>query len=630
MDLPEHARKARRSSKQCKNKLPKVGELLTDLGLNTRLTPSPDMALVREFDNALKNYTDKFLEKKNLQRVELTSWSVPFNQKIFRQLATSFLQEGGRGSYFWPDEPSASNKKGYRYSKDRKKICDLVMPLVFRRNKILMNNQKNRINPTYPVTLLPRRTADAVQPQAVQQQPSSEEITDTPSLGSNNVSGSSFETPIDVDGLPEYAFDDRIDDDDFGDDDGPRNPKYLRDPGLPSPELSLPPMAPRPATVEGEVDEYSLEPHNPALREVTYTVSPEQTDVVPAQDPYDVPNTPETAAPAIDRGEKRPAETELEDPARRTKSPRLEQDNAAVTTTASGVGDDGDASSPSLVGPVAGISDEETRQTQLYDYVFNDLGRTDGLPESTSLRGSPELGEDAHRETLAQRLGPLSPPSKASTALMSEAADPEPEMEAETPQKQQERDSLEDVPLDEPPKAQAHPKEAMPQDSVPSVQQETDDHPQDKLQNTPLRSEEPARFTHVIKGKQQAKAPQAEDILRHEPTREPTFGPPLNFAFTVYQTEMRPMVWKYSERLFFKRSLRQLVDDLPMEDKDTLKGLCISLMGKRPDQYQVFLYNDVKYENVRDIYRTTIKQETQEARLDGSRLDYEIIIRPIR
>ncbi|KAJ4314426.1 hypothetical protein N0V84_008889 [Fusarium piperis] len=636
MQLPEHARKARRSSRRCKMKLPSVADLLIDLGLAGE-NPAPDRALIREFDDTLKAFTDRFLSRKKLQRIALTQWSVQSNQDLFRQLATSFLHEDERGFYFWPNPPRPSNKKGYRFSTDRKKICDLLMLLAFRRNQNLMNNQRNRINPAYPVTLLPTTTAtNAAQQQTAQQQPDSSETTDTQALRPSQIlqdRGLSFDTPIDVDEPLDFDLN-TFNYHHLSDDEAPRNPKYLRDPGFPSPELPFPPLVPRPATVEDEIDEYYLELPNRVPRERTHTVAPEETEAVPAQDPYDGPDSPEIAAPSINQGEKRPAEAELEDPARRTKSPRLEQDNAAVTTACSGDGDDDDNHQPhSPVDQVTdnSTSDGETRQAQLYDYVLPDgLSRIDGLPGSTSHQGSPELGEDSYMEALARRSAALGPLAKAPLALMSDEPAPEPDTEVEASRKQPEMDTLEDKPPDEPLKAQACLREGAPQDDVLTTQPETDDDIQNKSRSQPLHSEEPEQPAPVVKGKQQPETPQVEDTPTHEPARDATSKSDLTFAFTVYQTEMRPVVWNYSERDFFNGSLRDLVDALPMEDKGSLKGLCISLMGKRPDQYQVFLYNEVKYRNVRDIYLTTIKQEMQEAKLDGSRLDYEVIIRAIR
>lgn len=120
MELPEHARKARRSGRKDNPKLISVADLLRDLGLDGR-GPASDKALIHEFDDTLKDFSDKFLAKKNLQRSEVRKWSEQSNRGFFRQLATSFLQEGGRGSYFWPDPPRPANKRGYCFSKDRKK-----------------------------------------------------------------------------------------------------------------------------------------------------------------------------------------------------------------------------------------------------------------------------------------------------------------------------------------------------------------------------------------------------------------------------------------------------------------------------------------------------------------------------
>ena len=71
------------------------------------------------------------------------------------------------------------------------------------------------------------------------------------------------------------------------------------DPGFPSPELSLPPMVPQPATADDEIDEYYLDTPKRVPKERTPTVAPEETDDLPAQDPYDVPNSPETVAPLV-------------------------------------------------------------------------------------------------------------------------------------------------------------------------------------------------------------------------------------------------------------------------------------------------------------------------------------------
>lgn len=285
-------------------------------------------------------------------------------------------------------------------------------------------------------------------------------------------------------------------------------------------------------------------------------------------------------------------------------------------------------------------SDEGTRQARLYGYVLPDgMGHIDGLPESVSHQGSPELGEDAHREALVRRSAAIDSPAKAPLALMSDEpapepevepeVEPEPEPEAEASRKRPEMDPLEDIPLNEPLKAQTHLREGTQEDNVSPTRPESDDDIQGKPRNQ-FHSAEPEQSVPVVKGKQQLDEPQVEDALTYEPAKNTTPNPDPTFAFTVYQTEMRPVMWNYSEDVFFQGSMRELVEELPMENKHSLRGLCITLMGKRPEQYQVFLYNEVKYRNVKEIYLTTIKQEMQEAKLDGSRLDYELIIRPIR
>ena len=102
------------------------------------------------------------------------------------------------------------------------------MSLAFRRNKDWASNQDGKIKQANSAaTTTP---ANTIQQQAAQQQSNSSETTSSHAVSASHISrahGSSFETPIDVDGLPDFDLN-SFNDYGLSDDEAPRNPKYLR------------------------------------------------------------------------------------------------------------------------------------------------------------------------------------------------------------------------------------------------------------------------------------------------------------------------------------------------------------------------------------------------------------------
>ncbi|KAF5009839.1 hypothetical protein FDECE_3961 [Fusarium decemcellulare] len=628
MQVPEHARKARRSN-------PKRGKLRTrDLPFATRLREelgfagelATDKDFIRTFESALKNHTQSFFTRKGISGANLTHWMQPEHQNVFREMAKTFLEEEGRGTLFWPDEPHPANKKGLR---------SLLTQLFFRlnQNQRNMHKYKGRASSSSQPAETSRQsytTADNAQRQTTQQQgnapgtsaiinnnnSSSGSNTTIPMAGSDAANsyiheGYSLETAIDVDGLPAFEFDP------LDVEDGPRHAKYLNDPDLPPSNLHYIPRALQP-TVEDQVDEYYLQPSN--------NVPSEQADSAPAQDPYAGPDSPEGAAPGSNGQAKRPAEDEPEQDRRRTKTPRQEQDEEPRDTRA-GANENNHGAAPvpseycsDLYGYLSG---RPRKQTQRENYIVGE-DAMDRVLGPMSREHSKDLGTDGRVASTTEDLGSNDPPQSGI------AVDPVPETDSEAIQKQPEASPAE---------ASPEKRDPLPVDkacvSQDSIQPQSQSQPQPQQGVDPGHQQGPER--HQLSPEQEPQnddaainSPQQRHTENNPPAKQPTRAPPLNFAFTVYLTEMDPIFWRFS-REFFQMSMRELVDELPLEGKDSLDRLSITVRAtKWVDSHQVFMFNEEYYKSVREGYVRRISQDMRNAKQDGSRLDYEIIIKPGR
>ncbi|KAF4470000.1 hypothetical protein FALBO_3113 [Fusarium albosuccineum] len=602
MQVPEHARKARRSN-------PKRGKLRTrDLPFATRLREelgfagelATDKDFIRTFESALKNHTQSFFAREGISGANLTHWMQPDHQNVFREMA--------------------------------KTLRSLLTQLLFRlnQNQRNMHKYKGRASSSSQPAETSRQSytaADNAQRQTTQQQGnaprtsaiinnnngSSSSNTTTAMAGSDTVNsyiheGYSLETAIDVDGLPAFEFDPL----DF--EDGPRHAKYLNDPDLPPSNLHYIPRAPQP-TVEDQVDEYYLQPSN--------NVPSEQADSAPAQDPYAGPDSREAAAPGSNGQAKRPAEDEPEQDRRRTKTPRQEQDEEPMDARAgANENNHGVSSVPSehcsdLYGYLSG---RPRKQTQRENCILGE-DAMDRVLGPMSRERSKDLETDSRVASTTEDLGSNVPPQPGT------AVDPVPETDPEAIQKQPEASPAEASPEKRDPLPVD--KACVSQDSIqpqpqpqPQPQQGVDPGHQQGPEMSP--EQEPQNDDSAIN------SPQQRHTENNPPAKQPTRAPPLNFAFTVYLTEMDPIFWRFS-REFFQMSMQELVDELPLEGKNSLDRLSITVRAtKWVDSHQIFMFNEEYYKSVREGYVRRISQDMRNAKQDGSRLDYEIIIKPGR
>ncbi|KAF4958587.1 hypothetical protein FGADI_2284 [Fusarium gaditjirri] len=128
--------------------VPPIKTLLTELGFGD----SADKALLNEFNTARKFHMNRFLEEKIIDDKDLLEWSSEPCKKKIRRMVKDFLVRQNNGPRFWPDEPSATNTKNYRYSEDCQQIIKTLMMLFFRQlynrrsHHIRIRKEKRRTN----------------------------------------------------------------------------------------------------------------------------------------------------------------------------------------------------------------------------------------------------------------------------------------------------------------------------------------------------------------------------------------------------------------------------------------------------------------------------------------------------
>jgi hypothetical protein len=93
--------------------LPSYGELLEDLGLGKGV----DKSLIARFRKARATHLEEFIKSNEIEQKDLSNWREEACKARFKKMANYFLWDKG-GSCFWPDEPSATNKKGYTSHKN--------------------------------------------------------------------------------------------------------------------------------------------------------------------------------------------------------------------------------------------------------------------------------------------------------------------------------------------------------------------------------------------------------------------------------------------------------------------------------------------------------------------------------
>jgi hypothetical protein len=68
--------------------------------------------------NAVRSYGSHFTSKSGIPGHDLLKWKDRLHQNGLLQMAHSFLEEDGKGSYFWPDDPTDQHYRKLQYSKE--------------------------------------------------------------------------------------------------------------------------------------------------------------------------------------------------------------------------------------------------------------------------------------------------------------------------------------------------------------------------------------------------------------------------------------------------------------------------------------------------------------------------------
>ncbi|KAM0440923.1 hypothetical protein ACHAPT_000226 [Fusarium lateritium] len=108
-------------------KIPNLTELRKSLGYGHR-GREQDIALKR----AITEQVETFVSTDNLCGVECSQWKTPIHQKGLREMTKDFLNVKARGAEFWPDNPNSSNKRPLEYTRDYEQIQRILTKVFYR------------------------------------------------------------------------------------------------------------------------------------------------------------------------------------------------------------------------------------------------------------------------------------------------------------------------------------------------------------------------------------------------------------------------------------------------------------------------------------------------------------------
>ncbi|KAJ9134132.1 hypothetical protein NKR23_g10363 [Pleurostoma richardsiae] len=94
------------------------------------------------FNDDIRVFRKKFRTTDDIAGVDLHDWKNPAHQAGLTEMAQAYLDKGGNGSVFWPDDETSPYKNKYSYSTHRARIKRLVKQLFFRLNQQQYRNNK--------------------------------------------------------------------------------------------------------------------------------------------------------------------------------------------------------------------------------------------------------------------------------------------------------------------------------------------------------------------------------------------------------------------------------------------------------------------------------------------------------
>jgi hypothetical protein len=71
------------------------------------------------FNDDVRAFRKKFLTSSGLRGLELHDWKSSAHQAGLSEMTTAYLDHGGNGSLFWPDDVSSPRYNTLQYSKHR-------------------------------------------------------------------------------------------------------------------------------------------------------------------------------------------------------------------------------------------------------------------------------------------------------------------------------------------------------------------------------------------------------------------------------------------------------------------------------------------------------------------------------
>ncbi|KAM0442467.1 hypothetical protein ACHAQK_004160 [Fusarium lateritium] len=644
--------------KKTTSELPSYGDLLKDLGLGKGV----DGSLITKFRKARVTHMEEFIDSNGIENKDLSNWSQEACKVRFKKIANYFLWDKG-GSRFWPDEPSATNEKGYTSHKDGEVIATLLAKLFF-----LYFNFKRR----------PRKNMNAM-PQNL----TSSYMADFQAHLKHN--GHSADAPIEVDDMSDYGLHIPMD----------------------------PYVAPSPKR-EPEVDDDlpAIEDMQPRVPQETAPVfvptSINMGEPAPAEEPRNT-NTRSPSRPSTNEQAKRPAEVD-HDTQRRTKSPRQNQYLDFFLGMYAAVDDDDSSSFHSqeegLYSQLEGRANRRTRQKDYgregYElgpfssrfgtvdravsvnrdpFMMNRLSVAApvapmGGPMGPIIEGDSGAAENngrSSRNSVASRRDsfgssthdtrsqivykPLPKPSAMADQVAGD--DFEPENGAEMAPMEEHAST---VPQEV--RATSHPQDVGDISSKRPDNATTSPSPVDTSippvgepinQNNPIVTTRPSSGPSKtsLETPIQKNSPSAEGFPLQIP--KPAFrsnayynpsnarrilnahlrgharetATPIMFSFAVHHRTGHGDRFTFSPFDFFEMTLKKFIIALPMENKGLITGLCIRQYGPKLCLRQVYLYNEEVFGNIREQFLRHVENDIRGAKYDGKRLDYEISIEPL-
>ncbi|KAM0250589.1 hypothetical protein ACHAP5_002119 [Fusarium lateritium] len=638
--------------------LPSYGDLLKDLGLGKGV----DKNLIAKFRKARVTHMEEFIDSNGIEKKDLSNWKEEACKVRFKKMANYFLWDKG-GSRFWPDEPSATNEKGYTSHKDGEVIATLLAKLFF-----LYFNFKRR----------PRKNRNAM-PQNL----TSSYMADFQAQLKHN--GHSADAPIEVDDMSDYGLHIPMD----------------------------PYVAPSPKR-EQEVDDDlpAIEDMQPRTQQETAPVfvppSINTGELAPAEEPQNT-NTRSPSRLSTNEQAKRPAEVD-HDTQRRTKSPRQNQYLDLFLGMYAAVDDDDSSSFHSqeegLYSQLEGRANRRTRQKDYgregyelgpFSSRFGTVDRAVSVnrdpfmmnrlsvaapvapmggpmgPIMESDGGAAENNGRSSRNSVAPRRDsfgssthdtrsqivykplpkPLAmadqvvgddfePENGAEMALMEEhtafapqevRATSHPQNDGDISSKRPDNATASPSPVD----TIIPPVDELITQNNPIITTRPSSGPPKTSPETPIQKNSPSSEAFPL----QTNKPGLQSNTYYNPSTARRIlnahlrgharetATPIMFSFAVHHRTGHGDRFTFSPFDFFEMTLKKFIIALPMENKGLITGLCIRQYGPKLCLRQVYLYNEEVFGNIREQFLRQVENDIRGAKYDGKRLDYEISIEPL-